>query len=108
MTPAGNYLPAPQKALRGTEVAGQKRQDRHADFRITLPLRPGTQPRRALRTTGRDPRPLAPVLRPGVRSLPAGTALYARPRSGLPRQAGGVLAPAFQLINTDIPAAVTF
>src|ERR1700694_3731677 len=100
MTLAGNYPPAPQKALRATEVAGQKRQDRHGDLCITLPLRPGTQPRRALQAVRGAPHLLPPVLRPGLQSLPTGTALYARPRSALPRQAGVVLAPAFQLITT--------
>ena len=40
----------------------------------------------------RDQRFLAPVLRQGVRSLPAGTALHARSRSGLARQACGGIA----------------
>jgi hypothetical protein len=45
---------------------------------------------------------LAPVLRPGIRSLPAGTALYARPGPCLARQARGAVAPAFDLTLSDI------
>src|SRR6266436_5165338 len=95
MTRAGDYPPAPKKALRATEVVGQKRQDRHGDSRIfaagSRPSESRTRPNR------RNQDLLAPVLRQGVQPVPAGTALYARPGSRLARQARGVLAPAFEL-----------
>src|SRR6266436_4152512 len=97
MNPAGNYPPAPQKALRATEVVGQKRQARHGDSRIFAPGSRQSEPR--TRATRRNQDLLAPVLRQGAQPVPAGTALYARPRSRLARQARGVLAPAFELFG---------
>src|SRR5260370_6838531 len=97
MTPAGDSPPAPKKALRATEVVGQKRQARHGDSRIFAPGSRQSESR--TRLTRRNQDLLAPVLRQGIPPVPAGTALYARPRSRLARQAPGVLAPAFELFG---------
>src|SRR6266571_7080715 len=97
MTPAGDYPPALKKALRATEVAGQKRQNRHGDSRIFAPGSRQSESR--IRPIRRNQDLLAPVLRQGVQPVPARTALYARTGSRLARQARGVFAPAFDLIN---------
>src|SRR5712671_3787720 len=95
MTRARNYPPALEKALRATEAAGQKRQDRHGDSRIFAAGSRQSESR--TRPTRRSQDLLAPVLRKGIQPVPPGTALYARPRSRLARQARGALAPAFEL-----------
>src|SRR4051794_36654909 len=77
----------------------------HGDDHFGIPLTPREPPRRTCKTARRFPRLLAPILRQGVPSLPAGTALHARSGPGLPRQAPGLVAPAFQLILVDIGAA---
>src|SRR6266404_9007833 len=100
MTRAGDYPPAPKKALRATEVVGQKRQDRHGDSRIFAAGSRQSESR--TRPTRRNQGLLAPVLRQDVPPVPAGTALYARPGSRLARQARGALAPAFELIISNL------
>src|SRR5947209_2164954 len=106
MTPAGDYPPALKKALRATEVVGQKRQDRHGDSRIFAAGSRQSESR--TRPTRRNQDLLAPVLRQGVQPIPAGTALYARPGSRLARQARSVLAPAFELSISNLCAANGF
>src|SRR5712664_3712989 len=106
MNPAGNYPPAPKKALRATEVVGQKRQARHGDSRIFA--QGSRQSESRTRPTRRNQDLLAPVLRQGIPPVPAGTALYARPGSCLARQARGVLAPASELSISNLQAANGF
>src|SRR5437870_12251051 len=100
MTRAGDYPPAPKKALRATEVVGQKRQDRHGDSRIFAAGSRQSESR--TRPTRRNQDLLAPVLRQGVQPIPAGAAVYARPGSGQARQARGVPAPAIDLSISNL------
>src|SRR5258708_35623104 len=46
MTPPRNYPPAPKKALRATEVVGQKRQARHDNDHLGIPFARRGQPGR--------------------------------------------------------------
>src|SRR6266851_6144479 len=71
------------KAAVKTEVS------RHGYEHFGIPFAPGDRPRWTGQAVRRIPRLLAPVLRPGVQPLSAGTALYARPRPRLARQAHG-------------------
>ena len=73
---------------------------RHGDHYLNLSPLPGGQPRWTVEPVRRTSRLLAPVLRQGVRSLPAGVALHARPGPGLSRQADDVIAPSFRLITS--------
>src|SRR3990170_7160097 len=102
MTPARNYPPAPQKAPRATEVAGQEGRIRHGNDHVSIALLPGGTPRRTHQCPRRNPRLLAPVPRPGIRLLSAGTALHARPRPGLARQADRIVAAAFELTKAGV------
>jgi hypothetical protein len=65
---------------------------RHGYDRFGIPFRPGSRTRRIGETAGRTPRLLAEVYRHGVQPVPPGTALYARPGTGLARQASKLLA----------------
>src|SRR5258708_2303768 len=84
---------------RDKEREGGKRRDenkrvqRHGNDPFRNPFRPGRKPRRPRKAIRRTAGLLARVLRQGVPPLPAGTALYARARSRLARQAHGVFAP---------------
>src|SRR5260370_12580317 len=100
MTRARNYPPALEKALRATEVAGQKRQDRHGDSRIFAAG--GRQSESRTRPTRRSQDLLAPVLRQGIPPVPPGTALHARPGSRLARHAPGPLPPPFALTTSPL------
>src|SRR5258708_31466201 len=77
------------KAAVKTEVS------RHGYNHFGIRFAPSDRPRWTGQAVRRIPRLLAPVLHPGVQSLPAGTALYARPRPGLARQAHGPFALTF-------------
>jgi len=99
---------ASKGAGNAAQAAGENGGPRHDHDHVRLPFLHGNPPRQTVQPDRRIPEPLAPVLRQGIASLPAGTALYARPGSGLARQAHGVLGPAFLLIISDIQAAAIF
>ena len=85
---AQNWLPTPRKAFPATEVASENSGPRHGNHHVRTPILLRGGPRKPrIRRTWRIPQLLAAVLRQGLRPLPAGTALYAGPGSGLARQA---------------------
>jgi hypothetical protein len=101
-------ISASKGAGNAAQAAGEDSGPRHDHDHVRFPFLHGEPPRQTVQPDRRIPEPLAPVLRQGIASLPAGTALYARPGSGLARQAHGVLGPAFHLIISDIQAAAIF
>src|SRR6266851_7708714 len=102
-------ISASKGAGNAAQAAGENSGPRHDQHHVRLPFLHGEPPRQTVQPDRRIPEPLAPVLRQGIPSLPAGTALYARPGSGLARQACGVLAPAaLHLITSDIQAVAAF
>src|ERR1700681_984252 len=80
------------KAAVKTEVS------RHGYDHFGIRFAFGDRPRWTGQAVRRIPRLLAPFLRPGVQSVPAGIALYAWPRPRLARQAQGP----FELTFPDI------
>jgi hypothetical protein len=91
-----------EKALAATEVASETAGPRHGSRHVRISRLPGRRTRSRARSACRHQRILAPVLRQGIRPLPAGTALYARAWPRLARQALGIVTPAFHL-TTRIP-----
>src|SRR6266852_9373134 len=87
-------ISASKGAGNAAQAAGENSGPRHDQHHVRPPFFHGEPPRQTVQPDRGIREPLAPVLRQGIPSLPAGTALYARPGSGLARQADGVLGPA--------------
>src|SRR5229473_8291496 len=96
---------ASKGAGNAAQAAGENSRPRHDQHHVRPPFLHGEPPQQTVQPDRGIPEPLAPVLHQGIPSLPAGTALYARPGSSLARQARAVLAPAaLHLITSDIQA----
>src|SRR5258705_8924339 len=95
-------ISASKGAGNAAQAAGEYSGPRHDHDHVRLPFLHGEPPQRAVQAHRRTPELLAPVLRQDIRSLPAGTALYARPGPGLARQAYGVAGPTLHLIISDL------
>jgi hypothetical protein len=101
-------ISASKGAGNAAQAAGENSGPRHDHNHVRLPFLHGDPPRRTVQPCRRIPELLAPVLRQDIRSVSSGTALYARPGSGLARQAHGAVGPALHLITSDIQAAAAF
>src|SRR3981189_3468536 len=99
---------ASKGAGNAAQAAGEYSGPRHDHDYVRLPFLHDEPPQRTVQAHHRIPALLAPVLRQDIRSLPAGTALYARPGPGLARQAHGVPGPALHLIISDLRRPAPF
>src|ERR1700716_2853614 len=97
-------ISASKGASNTAQAASGNSGPRHDNHHVRVPFLHGEQPRRAVQAFRRNQDILAPVLRQDIQTLPARTALYARPGPRLARQARDVPAPAFHLIISDISA----
>src|SRR4051794_3375351 len=82
-----NSFSAPEKGASAAQAANEKQRPRHGYDHFGVPFDPRAPQRWTCKAVRRAPRLLAPVRGAGVQSLPAGTALHARPGPGLARQA---------------------
>ena len=86
---------APKKRRQAAEAAPKTASPRHDHPHICRFCVPRRRPRQSVPSDFRVQDVLAPVLRPGLQAISAGTALHARARSGLASQAWlrGVVPP---------------